>query len=447
MKFLAILKDSYREAVEGRIFQVLLVLALLVTLLVAGLSFQPLSVEDDLGRFTGFINGMVGMNPQAAGAKLLIEDFQQTNSTPEPWLGDYRFEIVIPDKETAKKVGLPSNAGIIQQLVRQQCYYLENLKVTEEPARNAGEARFLVTSHGTKVTDEASWPHGMRWMGLSLWWLNALLNDHSLRQEVYRVENTLVNGFGAWITVLFSVVITAAFIPNVLRKGTIDLVITKPVARAQFLVYKYLGGLLFIALPTAATVGLVWLVIGWRSGIWAPQFLVVIPLLVFYFAVLYSVSVLLGVTTRSTIVAIVGTLIVWAVFWIIGWTNARIRDAAEVAAEMTRPQSAQQQKKADKPEEADSDWVEKDEPPTPPGFPSGVITTLRIIYKVTPRTYDLDTISTKLIADGVLSPAERQEKRLDRVKFPPWAATIGISLAFIALMLALASWRFVKRDF
>src|SRR5262249_31499677 len=104
VKFWAILKDSFYEAVEGRIFQVLFVLALLVTVLVAGLSFQPLTVEEDLTQSTGFINGMMSLNPQAAGAKFLIENYKQTNDAPEPWKGNYQFEFVIPDVETAKKI-------------------------------------------------------------------------------------------------------------------------------------------------------------------------------------------------------------------------------------------------------------------------------------------------------------------------------------------------------
>ena len=51
---------------------------------------------------------------------------------------------------------------------------------------------------------------------------------------------------------------------------------------------------------TAFTVGGVWVAIGLRTGFWTPHFLAVIPLLTFYFAILYAVSTLAAVLTRST---------------------------------------------------------------------------------------------------------------------------------------------------
>ena len=109
---------------------------------------------------------------------------------------------------------------------------------------------------------------------------------------VYVVENYLVSGIGAWVALLVAVIITAGFIPTMLGKGSLDLVVSKPVGRPRLLLYKYLGGLTFILLLTAYAAAGVWVAIGVRTGIWAPNFLLVIPILTFYFAVLYSVSTL-----------------------------------------------------------------------------------------------------------------------------------------------------------
>src|SRR5207249_3765756 len=176
-----------------RIFQVLFGLALLVTLLVAGVSFRPLTVEEDLNQFNTFFNGIMGLNPQQGQPQFACEDFRQTNDAPVPWQGDYRLDFVVrctsaEKLELAKKSGLPVTPNFVKRLLQQQLYYLDNVKVEELPSPPPGELRFRVTSRGTKVTDAEAWPHGMRWMGLSLWWLNVFLGDHSLRQEVYRVE-------------------------------------------------------------------------------------------------------------------------------------------------------------------------------------------------------------------------------------------------------------------
>ena len=119
------------------------------------------------------------------------------------------------------------------------------------------------------------------------------------------IEDQIINGLGGAIALLISVVITAFFIPNMLRKGSVDLLISKPIGRSQLLVYKYIGGLTFMFLVTAFTVGGIWLVIALRSGFWDPSFLLVIPVLTFTFAILYAVSTLVAVFTRSAIAAMI----------------------------------------------------------------------------------------------------------------------------------------------
>ena len=91
-----------------------------------------------------------------------------------------------------------------------------------------------------------------------------------------------------------AVVLTAFFMPNMLRKGTVDLLLVKPIHRFALLLYKYVGGLTFIFLNTAFAMGGVWLVIGLRSGIWAQGFSCMILVFTFYFAILYAVSALFG---------------------------------------------------------------------------------------------------------------------------------------------------------
>ncbi len=48
MSFLAILKDSFREAVDSKVFYAMIGLSLLLILLVGCVSFKPLPAEDAL---------------------------------------------------------------------------------------------------------------------------------------------------------------------------------------------------------------------------------------------------------------------------------------------------------------------------------------------------------------------------------------------------------------
>ena len=90
----------------------------------------------------------------------------------------------------------------------------------------------------------------------------------SLNGAVYWIEDRLINRYGAWIGILAGVVITAFFIPNMLRKGTIDLLLAKPVQALVALALQVCRRSFVCLLePPFVIVGL-WLVLGLRSGIW-----------------------------------------------------------------------------------------------------------------------------------------------------------------------------------
>jgi ABC-type transport system involved in multi-copper enzyme maturation permease subunit len=84
-----------------------------------------------------------------------------------------------------------------------------------------------------------------------------------------------------------------------LQKGTIDLLLVKPIGRPMLLTYKFVGGLTFMFLNTVFVIAGIWLILGFRTGLWVPTFLLAIPVLTFQFAIFYCVSVLFGVLTRS----------------------------------------------------------------------------------------------------------------------------------------------------
>src|SRR5262249_19678661 len=140
----------------------------------------------------------------------------------------------------------------------------------------------------------------------------------------------LVNGFGAWIGILLGVIITAFFIPNMLRKGTVDLLVVKPVRRTTLMVYKFTGGLTFIFLNSVIAVVGIWVALGLRSGIWAPGFLLSILVLSFFCGILYAVSALFVVLTRRAIVSILMACFVWFVLFVVGLAYAQLEAVRNV---------------------------------------------------------------------------------------------------------------------
>src|SRR5262249_22639829 len=192
----------------------------------------------------------------------------------------------------------------------------------------------------------------------------------------------------------------------------------KPIHRPVLLVYKYIGGLTFMFLNSLVAIGGVWLVLGLRSGVWAPGFFMTIFTLTFFFAILYSISTLLGVVTRSPIVAILVTLFLWFGLFLVGQIYSFLT--------LVNKEPAMKSLKDD--------------------IPGWVFTAGEVVHFVLPRTSDLNVLNAHMVGT-VLTDYERREKGFFILPDVSWAESIGVSLAFIAVMLGLACWRFSVKDY
>jgi ABC-type transport system involved in multi-copper enzyme maturation permease subunit len=445
MKALAILKDSYRETLDSKVFYVMLVLSGLLALFVGSISYRPVTPAEELEKGFWLLNLAMNSNPQHGRPNFEIRDARQTNDAAEPWKGDYHFAYAVkcPSPEDLKraKESLPflSRQGVTD-LVHQGCYYLDNIQVSDDVSKDPSEVVFEVISHGTKVEDPLSWRYEPKIFFL----VPVPFFINSMRENVYFIEDKLINGFGAMVAVLIGVVITASSIPEMLRKGAVDLLVAKPIRRPTLLLYKYLGGLIFVFLLTAATVSSIWLMIGLRTGIWAPGFLLVIPALTAFFAILYSVSTLAAVLTRSTVLAILASCLAWAVFWFNGWAHSQL-DALKHPPEIAQLQKMAGESGSESPK-IDPQAVEQARAKQLQKW-QWAITVSDIFYTVLPRTRDLDNLTARLIADGVLRDVDLKQKKLDQAQYPSWVEVLGVSGAFIAVMLGLACWYFSTRDY
>jgi ABC-type transport system involved in multi-copper enzyme maturation permease subunit len=98
---------------------------------------------------------------------------------------------------------------------------------------------------------------------------------------------------------------TAGVIPDALEKGTVDLYLSKPIARWQLLLGKYLGSVTAIFLNILFFIGGLWLIVGVKVGVWNTRFLLSSFLLTYVFASLYAVVAFFGVVSRNMAIAII----------------------------------------------------------------------------------------------------------------------------------------------
>ncbi len=134
-----------------------------------------------------------------------------------------------------------------------------------------------------------------------------------MREIVSSLELLIVNPL-ANLGLLLAIFSSASFIPVMLEKGNIDLLLSKPISRTQLLLGKYFGVVLFVFLNILVFVVGVWLIISIKFGYWDASFLTLAFVITFAFAVLYALILLFGVITKNSVL---GMMIAYLIFLII----------------------------------------------------------------------------------------------------------------------------------
>lgn len=225
------------------------------------------------------------------------------------------------------------------------------------------------------------------------------------------------------IGILLALIATAGFFPALMERGGIEVLLSKPLPRWKLMLGKYIGSLTFMAVQAAIFVLLTFLVAGFRWKVWLPRYFLVVPLMILMFSFLYSVSTLVAVYTRSTVAVILITIFAWVMFTGIQSTG----DYFEMYPELKEYRSAY----------------------------NGV----RVARWIIPKTSDLTLLARRWTksadpTDFMTKPDEHEKQMINRalnaeelrMQIPP-VLTIGSSLLFEAVILAIAIWKFSRKDF
>jgi ABC-type transport system involved in multi-copper enzyme maturation permease subunit len=442
MKYLAMLKDSLREAIDTKVFYVMVALSSVLILVFSSVSFRPLSAtelseiytilplnvdpstfEKSLARGIPPAQRSTGLYSQAK-----VETVDGAPDSPDSPLV-FSIRAHFANKGDAAKVEAAPQAT--KEFLKQNFASLGDWKVFEvtrvELAKSGNQnvVAFEVYTRPTRSTLRI-WPHEPGLL-FGYWTFSGLSWPiSSLGYQLWMIEDRLVDGLGAWIAIMVSIIITAFFVPNMLRKGTIDLLLVKPIHRTTLLVYKFVGGLAFIFLNTSFVVLGIWLVLGLRSGVWATGFLWSIPILTFFFAILYSISTLFSVLTESPIVAILATGLAWVVFSVTGWAY-QLPEALRIQYEAQHTPAEQRVINPD------GAWVD----------------VVKAAHFVMPRVKDIDYLTSQLLIKDLLvaNPTGTQNSGEKTKESFSWQESLMVDGLFTALMLGLACLRFATKDY
>lgn len=136
--------------------------------------------------------------------------------------------------------------------------------------------------------------------------------DRKLAQQILdQFVMAFMSIFVGFFGIFSGVIVTASIIPNMFDSGSLYVLLSKPVSRPLLFIAKYIGGCSFVLINAVYLILGLWLIANWRFGIFKPQLLWSIPIFVFSFAIFYAVSAISGLIWRSTVMAIVATVVFW----------------------------------------------------------------------------------------------------------------------------------------
>jgi hypothetical protein len=114
-----------------------------------------------------------------------------------------------------------------------------------------------------------------------------------------------------WVGVILALVSTAAIYPDFIAGGSVDLYLSKPISRLRLFLTKYATGLLFVTLQVLLFTVACFFLIGFRAGVWDVRLFTAVPVVVLAFSYLFCACALIGVVTRSTVAALLLTVLFW----------------------------------------------------------------------------------------------------------------------------------------
>jgi ABC-type transport system involved in multi-copper enzyme maturation permease subunit len=132
---------------------------------------------------------------------------------------------------------------------------------------------------------------------------------------VHHVQLILAGAVADTLGLLLALIFTAGFIPTFLEPSAVSVLLAKPVPRWSLLAGKYLGVVIFVLFHAVIFIGGTWLALGISTNIWSSEYLLCIPLLLLHFSVFYAFSAYVAVCTRSTVAAVFGSMLFWALCW------------------------------------------------------------------------------------------------------------------------------------
>lgn len=336
--YLAIIKDAFREAMASRVLWMLLVLItlLLIGLLPLGWKRQATTVlrREDIRDVRRMVDDLREPGDQAARklvSKSMDDEFRKRvrEYTPRSRrsLEDLRFAGRIADGFNRL---IESDSFHDEAVWESVSWNSEGRELRKRPFAELAthEQRrlrrlFLEATYPGQFRPVAPESVAFAYAGREVGLVPPMPVDLAKR-TVEQITMAFLGFVVGFMGILAGILVTAPIIPQTFSSGTLFLLLSKPISRPGVFLAKYLGGCAFILISAGYLILGLYAILGVRLQYWKPQLLYAIPMFLFLFCIYYSVSALAGLIWRSTVMAIVATVLFWLLCTVVGASKEMI---------------------------------------------------------------------------------------------------------------------------
>ncbi|MBL8815093.1 MAG: ABC transporter permease subunit [Planctomyces sp.] len=343
--YIAILKDSFREAMASRVLWIALIgiSLLLIALAPFGLLYdRSLQLrQTELTNYEAFAQAIRenSSNPSTPAGHLWSLMSESQRKDMEEWFSADDTEAAGNPGQSRKRISKNGMTRLLNDLITRPEFYNEQAWAA---VKLDDDTKLLVESKSPTEGDiafrnlrlmNAAFPRfvsirqepaiSLTYMGTSIAGpFDAMPTQFS--QTTDQVIITVLSLFLGFFGVFASLLVTATVIPRTFEPGEISLLLSKPVNRSFLFITKFLGGCAFTTLCAVLLVGGVWFLLGVRLNFWRHELLWCIPIYVFLFAIYFAVSAVSGLIWRNAIVSLIMVVLFWGVLISAGITKGFI---------------------------------------------------------------------------------------------------------------------------
>lgn len=161
-----------------------------------------------------------------------------------------------------------------------------------------------------------------------LWWdlLDSdVVNARVIEPRLFYTWAFATIGVPMWLTwaaAVLALISTASLFPDFVSSGSIELLLSRPIGRMRLYLTKYATGLLFVAAQVIVFTVASFAVIAIRGKSLEWGVFLAVPIVVVFFSYLFCVLAVVGQITRSTVAALLVTILFWIMVFAVNTTES-----------------------------------------------------------------------------------------------------------------------------